>query len=318
MFNILSVRGLDMDIQVVLNQMIQLFLILGLGYFLFKINILDEDFNKKLNRLILNVTTPAMIISSVTGNSETNINTLLFVFVIAVIVYIALPIIGYVVVKLMRIPKRQQGLYIFMTVFSNIGFMGFPVMKSIFGQEAVFYTAIFNMIFNILVYSLGIVLINYGKDTKVKYNKKDLLSPGIIASLIAIIIYLSQITLPSVIVNCLSMVGDTTTPLAMMMIGATLGTINIKNVFNELRMYPYTIIKQIIIPIISYPILAYFIKDPLILGITLINIAMPVGNSAVIFSYAYDGDVELAAKGVFITTLMSIITIPLIVSLFLV
>ena len=206
----------------------------------------------------------------------------------------------------------------FMTVFSNIGFMGFPVMKAIFGNEAVFYTAIFNMIFNFLVFTLGIVLINYGTTNQVKLKARNLLSPGIISSIVAIIIYFLKIPIPTVLGSTFDMVGNITTPIAMMLIGSTLANINIKEVFTEFRIYPYTIIKQLLIPFIAYPILNYFISSPLVLGVALINLAMPVGNSAVLFANEYNGDVALAAKSVFITTLISVFTIPLIVAMFLI
>lgn len=299
-------------------QMIQLFLVISIGYILFKIKILDVDFNKKLTTLLLSVTTPALIVSSVlTTTDYLPIKDILFVFLVGIIIYIALPIIGFIIVKIMRVPMPQQGLYIFMTVFSNIGFMGFPVMKAIFGNDAIFYTAIFNMIFNLLVFTVGTGIMGYGTDRKTKINPKDLLSPGVVASLIALLIYFVQLKFPDVIVSTVTMIGDITTPMAMLIIGSTLANIPIKEVFGELRLYPYTLIKQVILPILAYPILSLFIKDSLILGVTLIMISMPVANTAVLFATEYDGDVSLAAKSVFMTTLLSIITIPLIVALFL-
>lgn len=308
-----------MDINVVINQMIQLFLILGLGYFLNKIRLFDTELNQKLNKLLLNVTTPALIMASV-GSLEPsdNISEVLVVFLVAVTIFAILPFLSYILVKIMRIPSHQKGLYMFMTIFSNIGFMGFPVMKSIFGNQAVFYTSIFNMIFNFLVFTLGVFLINYGTEKEVKPNLKNLLTPGIISSIIAIIIYFLRIPIPTILVSSFDMVGSITTPIAMMLIGSTLANIDIKEVFTEFRIYPYTIVKQILIPLAAYPILNYFISDPLILGVALINLAMPVANSAVLFATQYDGDLKLAAKSVFITTLLSVVTIPLTVSMFLI
>lgn len=308
-----------MDIQVILMQMIQLFLVIALGYFLFKIKLLDVDLNKKLTTLLLSVTTPAMIVSSVLSTTVTQgLNDILFVFAVGFAIYLIMPVLGFFIVKVLRIPLPQQGLYIFMTVFSNIGFMGFPVMKAIFGNEAVFFTAIFNMIFNLFVFTAGIMIMNYGTGQKVKLDPRNLLSPGVIASLVALLIYFTGIKLPDVLSSTVTMIGDITTPMAMLLIGATLANIPLKEVFSELRIYPYTIIKQIIVPIIAYPILNMFIGDPLILGITLIMISMPVANSAVLFATEYEGDVSLAAKTVFMTTLLSVVTIPLIVALFLV
>jgi len=308
-----------MDINVVINQMVQLFMILGLGYFLNKINLFDADLNQKLNKLLLYVTTPAMVLASVSSvKQSSNDEEVIFVLFVAIVVFALLPLISYVIVRMMNIPIHQRGLYMFMTVFSNIGFMGFPVMKAIFGNEAVFYTAIFNMVFNFLVFTLGVVLINYGTTNQVKLSAKNLLSPGIISSLVAIIVYFLKIPIPTVLGSTFDMVGNITTPIAMMLIGSTLANINIKEVFTEFRIYPYTIIKQLLIPIIAYPILKYFIASPLVLGVALINLAMPVGNSAVLFANEYDGDVELSAKSVFITTLSSVFTIPLIVEMFLI
>lgn len=306
-----------MDIMVVINQMIQLFLVIGLGYFMQKKKILNDEINAKLNYIVISITTPALIFSSVCSTTITDKNMVIYTLAVATAVYVALPIISFILVKIMKVPMHQKGLYMFMTIFSNTGFMGFPIMKALFGNDAVFYTALFNILFNLEVFTLGVILMNYGKDVKMKLNPKNLLSPGVIASIIAIFIYFLEIPIPSIFANSFEMVGDMTTPLAMIIIGATLANIRIKELFTELRLYYFTIIKQVILPIVLFPLIAYFIKDPLIQGITLVNIAMPVGNSAVLFAKEYGGDVELAAKSIFITTLVSVFTIPLIVSLLL-
>lgn len=307
-----------MDVMVVINQMIQLFMVIGLGYFMKKKKILNDEVNSKLNYIVISITTPALIFSSVCTATISDKSTVLYTLVIAIALYIVLPIISYIIVKIMRIPVEQKGLYMFMIIFSNIGFMGYPVMKALFGNNAILYTSIFNILFNIEVYTLGVILINYGKNVETKFNLKNLLSPGIIASIIALFIYFFEINIPSVIVESCTMVGDMTTPLAMLIIGATLANIKVKELFTEYRLYYFTIIKQIILPVAMFPIIAYFVTDPLLRGITLVNVAMPVANSAVLFANEYGGDVELAAKSVFITTLISVITIPLIVSLLLV
>lgn len=307
-----------MDAMVVINQMIQLFMVIGLGYFMKKKKILNDEVNSKLNYIVISITTPALIFSSVCTATISDKSTVLYTLVIAIALYIVLPIISYIIVKIMRVPVEQKGLYMFMIIFSNIGFMGYPVMKALFGNNAILYTSIFNILFNIEVYTLGVILINYGKNVETKFNLKNLLSPGIIASIIALFIYFLEINIPSVIVESCTMVGDMTTPLAMLIIGATLANIKVKELFTEYRLYYFTIIKQIILPVAMFPVIAYFVTDPLLRGITLVNVAMPVANSAVLFANEYGGNVELAAKSVFITTLISVITIPLIVSLLLV
>lgn len=308
-----------MDIMVVINQMIQLFLVITLGYILNKLGIFDQTLNRKLTTLLLSVTTPAMILNSVLANeNNASLSEVAMVFIVVIVVFTVLPILSYVLVKIMRIPKQQQGLYMFMTVFSNIGFMGFPVLQAIFGDASVFYAAIFNMGFNLLVFTMGVIMMNHGTEKRINLSVKNVLTPGVIASIIALIIYFTKISFPVVIVNTCSMVGNITTPIAMLLIGSTLANMPIKEVFNDFRIYPYTFIKQILIPIVSFPILVFFIKDTYLLGITFIVVSMPVANSAVLFATEYGGDIKLAAKSVFLTTLVSVASIPALVYIFLI
>jgi len=308
-----------MDIIVIINQMIQLFLVLAIGYVLNKIHIFDQTLNKKLTTLLLSVTTPALIINSVLSNdNRAPVNEVLLAFLVVILVFTVLPMVSYVLVKAMRIPKKQQGLYMFMTVFSNVSFMGFPVLQAIFGDGSIFYAAIFNMGFNLVVFSLGIVMMNYGNENNVKVSIKSVLTPGVIASIIALFIYFTNLQFPTVIRNTFGMIGDVTTPLAMLLIGSTLANMPIKEVFNDLRIYPFTFIKQFLIPIVSFPILSFFIKDTYLLGITFVVISMPVANSAVLFATEYGGDLKLAAKAVFLTTLVSVVSIPALVYIFLI
>lgn len=308
-----------MDIIVIINQMVILFLVIALGYFLCKIDILDEVLNKRLSRLLLDVAIPAVILSSVmSGDNGAPKETMLAVFIVVLLTFIILPFIGYILARLLRAPIEQQGLYTFMTVFTNMGFMGFPVAQSIFGDTAVFYVAVFNMGFNIFAYTMGIILINMGQGTSVKLEIRELINPGSISSVIALIIYFTGISIPTVLAETTSLVGSITTPCAMLLIGGNLAQIPVREVFNEFRIYPYTLFKQILIPIMLFPVLETLIADRLLLGVTFIMIAMPVGNTAALFASEYGRDVKLASKIIFLSTLVSVVTIPAFVYAFLI
>ncbi len=306
-----------MDMIVIINQMIQLFLILAIGYVLYKIKMFDDTLNKKLTMLLLGVTTPAMILSSVNYASNDSQVSVPFIFLVATLMYLCLMILAFIFMKLFSVKENQQGLYVFMTTFPNVGFMGFPVITAIFGEEGIFYAAIFNMVFNVLIHSLGIILMTYKSDIKVKLHFKTLLSPGIIASVIALLIYFFNIPMPMVLENTFEMLGSITSPIAMLLIGSTLATMKVKDVFREKSIYPFTLLRQIILPILIFPILNYFIQDQLLLGVTFILLSMPVANSAVLFATRYQSGEQLAAKCVFITTLLSVLTIPLLVYFYL-
>lgn len=313
-----------MDIKVVIGQMIVLFALMGLGFLLYRVNILDLNTNSKLTFLVLSVTTPCMVLNSVLCTEKySDSKTIFTILGIAVVTYVITPFIGVLINKLLHVQKNQTGLYVFMTVFSNIGFIGYPIMKAIFGNDSVFHTSLFGMVFNIMLFTLGVYLIGIGQQGNNKLNFKNLITPGVICSFLALILYLMHIRAPKIVTDFTGMVGDMTTPLAMIIIGVTLGAMNIKKVFNELRVYVYTLVKQLILPIIAYPIIAYpiiafLIKDHYLRGLTLIMLSMPVGSSAVLFTNKYGGDSELAAKTIFMTTLISVFTIPLVVYMFLI
>lgn len=301
-----------MNIGVIFNQMIILSIVMVIGYVANKKDILNEMVNKKISSLILNITSPALILSSVLNQDKKGDYTvLLLVVFLGICLYIILPFIGIFIGKILKVEKEDEKLYQFMTIFANVGFMGFPVIESIYGTEAVFFAAIINLIFNVLCFSYGVYLIS--DNDKVSFDIKLLLNPGIVVSIFSIIIYITGVKFPFVIKETSAIVGEITVPLAMMLIGSSLAQIPIKDVFSEKRLYPYTFIKQIVIPIIIYFILKPFVINQMILGVIVILSAMPVGTIAIMFTNEYGGNVSLASKTIFITTISSVITIPTLV-----
>ena len=223
-----------MDINVIIGQMVVLFVLMGLGFLLYRVNILDLNTNSKLTSLVLSVTTPCMVLNSVLCTEKySDSKTIFTILGIAVITYVITPFIGLFINKLLHVPSNQTGLYVFMTVFSNIGFIGYPIMKAIFGNDSVFHTSLFGMVFNIMLFTLGVYLIGIGQQGNNKLNFKNLITPGVICSFLALILYLMHIRAPKIVTDFTGMVGDMTTPLAMIIIGVTLGAMNIKKVFNE-------------------------------------------------------------------------------------
>ena len=306
-----------MNIGVIINQMLVLFIVMIIGYIANKKNILDVNMNKKLSSLLLNITAPALILSSVVNkSSKGDPKLVLEVFILSIILYAILPLIGIFLAKILRVSKEDENLYQFMTIFANIGYMGFPVIESIFGSSAVFFVAIINLVFNVFCFSYGIYLIS--ESNELSFDIKTLINPGIIVSIIAIIIYITNIEVSPIIKEVTYMVGGITTPLSMMLIGSSLAQIPIKEVFLEKKLYPYTFIKQIIIPIIFFLVLKSFVTNELILGIIIVISAMPVGTITIMFCNEYEGNINLASKSIFITTLFSVVTIPVLVYMLLI
>lgn len=305
-----------MDIGVIISQLIQLTIMIFLGYLLCKIGLLNQEMNQRLTKIILQVTMPCMVLNSVLENTgERDLSMVGLTFAVAVLYYVLMPFVGLLLAYVLRVPKNSRGLYTFMAVYENIGFMGFPLISAIYGSTAVIYTAIFNIIFNVTSFAYGPFLLSIGTGKKNAFSLKSLLSPGTLLSVFAIIIYITGLSFPEVIAGPIAYLGGVTTPFAMMLIGSTLALMNIREVFNDLHVYPFIVVRQILLPLITFPVFRFFIHDELLLGVTFILYIMPAASNCVLFATNYKGDEKLAAKTVFISTLLSIITIPALVML---
>lgn len=309
-----------MDILVIINQLIKFFIIMGVGYFLYKKGMMDAGFNKKLTNIIIRVTMPCLMVSSVfNAGSDRDYKKVLFVFLVAIIMYASFILLGMLIAKLMGFKKNEKGLYVFMTIFGNTGFLGFPLVEAVLGTEAIFYTSIFNMIFNLCIFTIGIKAIDYPNEEKgdpKESIKKVITHPGIIGALLSIIIYFANITFPSIVASTITTIGGVTSPVAMLLMGASLAKIPVSRVFNDVKIYIFTLIKMIVIPAIAAFIIHLFISDELIAYVTLIMIAVPVANNSVMFAIEYNKDEETAAKNVFISTMFSIVSIPVVMYIF--
>jgi predicted permease len=229
----------------------------------------------------------------------------LAVFLLAFIIVMPLP-------RLLRSPLSDRGLYRFMVVFGNVGFMGFPVIQSIFGTGAVFYVTLFNIAFSVLCFSVGIIMLS---DKGTKFNPKLLINPTMVVSLLTVLIFYTKLPVPVILKDTVTLVGRMTTPSAMLIIGSTLACISIKEVFSEYRIYMMTFVKLLVVPVLAWLLLRLFVTDRLMLGVLVALSAMPTATNATMLSMEYDGNEQLASKGVFLTTLFSVITLPLLLFL---
>lgn len=249
-------------------------------------------------------TMPCLIISSVSANKNGIPYQDLFLSMIILI--IILPIFAYLCLKISSL--KDKSLYLFMIIYPNVGFIGFPLLQSLFGKQSLLLTALINMPFNLSLFTLGMMIMSNNKSFQIK----KLITPGIIASLIAVLLYIFSISLPETLLQPIQLIGNMTTPLAMIIIGATLSKYPIKKILLDRKIYLFTIFIDLIIPMIFSPLVHFLIKDTMIQAMTMIILGMPVANGAVLFAKRYQQNEFLAAKTVFLSTLLSIITIPVV------
>ena len=303
-----------MEIMVVFQTMLKLFLLLILGFVLFKCHIFDEYTNKKISALIVNVASPMLIISSIAGVEGSNKSIVFLMIGAGILMYIGFIILGKIINRIFPFPKKDWPVYECMVVFANTGFMGYPVLLDVFGQEAVFYASLIHMAFNFFVYTYAIMCLTKGDDSEFKLNFKQLLTPGIILIFVGIFIYLFDIQLPSVLMDTINSVGSLTAPLSMMMIGSSLAVYPIKDSFTDWRSYVFAFVRLMIVPFVTMLICRLIHIDPYYANITIITNAMPVGSMVLMLATQYNANVKIVTRNIVVSTLLSVITIPIVVA----
>lgn len=301
--------------------MCKLLAALLLGYMLNKQDILDEHTGKRMSGMIVSIINPLLIISSVAG-IEGDRGEILKLFFAGVVCYAAYPVIAWIVVKLFRIPINLRGTYMCMVIFSNNAFTGYPVVSALFGNGGIFYAAIFNMMFNLMIFSLGMYLIRKDAATdgvaektpviprKRIYAVRQVLNNGVIASIIALIVYFSGIRLPAVITETCSFIGNICMPLSMIVLGSTIANYSLKGIFKEKKAYLITAVRLILMPFFVYLVVRLFTDNTELIKIATITAGMPIATMVSMIANPYKEQGRVAAVAVVLTTLCSMITIP--------
>lgn len=301
--------------------MCKLFAAMLIGYFLNKADILDERTSKHLSAMIVSIIMPLLIISSVAG-IQGDSGEVLKLFLAGVVCYGMFPVIAFLVVRLFRIPVNLRGTYMCMVIFSNNAFMGYPVVSALFGNSAIFYATIFNMMFNIMLFSLGIYLIR--KDAGIDGEKEEapvipkkriyairqVLNNGVIASIIALVVYFSGVKLPGVISEPCGFIGNVCMPLSMMVIGSSIANYSLKEIFSEKKVYLITFVRLVLMPVLVYFAMHLFTDNMELIKIATITIGMPIASVVAMASAPYKNQGKAAAIAVVFTTLCSLITTP--------
>ncbi|WP_026527694.1 AEC family transporter [Butyrivibrio sp. VCD2006] len=300
---------------VMLKQMIILFILMGVGIICRKTKIMNDAVSKGMSAIVVNIASPAFILSAGINQEETIApNMLVANIAVTVVIYAWLIFLAILLPKLLKVEEEHVGTYRIMTIFSNIGFMGFPIVLASYGETGLMYAAMFQFPYNLLIYTYGVSVMQKssgaGKEN-VKFQWSKIFNVGVIAVFLSVLLFILKIRVPSSIESVVDTIAGLTVPLSMMVIGYSLSGMKLGKLFSDKRLMVFSLIKLIIIPLISILVLHFFITDPILLGVCFIMVATPVGSMTAMFAEAYDGDKETASMGVALTTLLSVITIPL-------
>ena len=304
------------DLSSAITAMIVLLAAAAAGFIAARLHWYDDHVHTRMSKILLNITLPCMIIASVAHLDRASGGSLVMQsFIYGLALYFGLLIVSWLCNIVLRTPRADKGEYLFMGTLTNLSFIGIAVASSLFGDQAAFIIAVFLLPLNLVLYSFGVIVCTRVAGVSTKIDLRAMLSGPLVASALAVLLFLSGLQLPDLVTESLSYVGSITAPVAMMMVGYVMATCSLRDALGEWRIYVVTLMRQLVVPFVLYVLLRQVVPDPLVLGVFVIAFAMPVGSIASVIVASYGMEGKLAAKGTVISTLMSFATIPALVAL---
>lgn len=303
-----------MNFAQVFSKMVVILVTMVAGYGSNRLGYLTGETNGKISKLILNVTLPCMILATVlTGDTLPEFSQIMSVLKVTAVFYIMEGILMLFIPKLVGGTPGQIGVWRFALAFPNVGFIGYPVNVALFGPEALFYAVIVALPFNVLSFTAGPLMLVGPK----RIQWKKLISPCTIAAVLGLVIALTRVRFPSIIGECVDFVGDVTVPLSLLLMGSLLAGLPVRRVFGSARLWVMSALRLVIMPALLCLILRNFDIPYIVMGVAVMQMAMPVAVNGTMLSMEHGGDTACIAQATFLMTLLSVVTIPLVATVLL-
>ena len=302
-----------MTIITVFFQMLCLLIMIGAGYFMTKKGMLDAHTNNQMSKMIVNVFNPMLILSSA-GSSEWLIplGTMGLVGLIAVAMFAILIAAGMILSPLFDKRPEQRKIFQMMFVFSNLGFIGIPVVSSILGAEYVVYVTEFLVIYTIVFYTYGVALM----DGKFSLSSlKTMVNPGMISGVAALLVIILKIEFPGFITTAVTYLGNVTSPMALVAVGFALANTDPKQIFGQPGLYVFSVVKLLILPLLMLPLLRLATRDPGLTSVCMVMFGMPIGNMPLILGNQKGIDGSTCSAAIILTTILCVFTIPILLAI---
>jgi hypothetical protein len=296
-----------------LYQAAIMLILICLGIFCFKTGIISEGGSKELSRLALLVINPVVIFMAYQKELEARLlKGFVTAFLLGILSFAVASFVSYILVR--RKPGRETDIERFSCIYSNCSFMGIPLIQALLGSEGVFYLTAYLTIFNILVWTHGVITMS-GQKT-MKNVAKAFTSSSVIAIVLGFIFFVLRISLPGLITDTLSLISSMNTPVAMIVAGATIARTNVFKALKNPRIYFVTFLTLLFIPALMAVIFSFIPADETVETAVLIAAAAPSATMCTMFSLRYDRNSLYASEIFAVTTLLSVVTMPAIISLY--
>ena len=301
----------------VLNQAVIFFLLMLVGIYARRTSLITPENQQKLSGIVVNIAYPAIILSGALAEGERIEGTALLEATAAAFATLALAAAGGVLIsRLLRIEARMRGVFVVMTIFTNIGFMGVPMVRGIYGADALIYLTVFLIPVNLFFFSYAVAAIRGDKLTlgegRFLAVLRQLCNNGMIACVLAILFYFVDLPVPAPIRGTVEMLGSMTAPLAMLLMGSFLVDVNWIEGLRDLRSIVYCVLKMIVLPVVAVRLMGLFTENAVLLGVYMAALATPCGNVIALLTAMYNREAyPSSVKTIAVTTILSVVTMPI-------
>ena len=290
-----------------IDMQLMMFLLVAIGFFIRKKGIVNTEGRMNMIDLCLHITLPFNVLHSFLRKWDWNLFIACGVILLLSVGFNAISVFFSAVLYKKQETNRQKSLK-YGTIISNSGFLGNPMVEGIYGSEGLLYAALFMLPVRIVMWTIGIAVFLKGR--KEKLWKNVLTHPCIVAIYAGVIIMVCGIQFPTFVEKTIAGISGCNTPLSMMLIGMMLAEVKSKGLIDKTMVF-YTAIRLLVIPAVVFAITAFLPLDGMLRGITVIMAGMPAPITTALLSAKYGGDEKYATGMVFLSTILSLITLPL-------
>lgn len=289
-------------------QMLALLIMIGAGYLVSRIGMMDEHTNNQMSDMIVNLFNPLLIFSSAANAvGQISLEAMWRVGLIAAGMFLVFIIAGMILSPIFEKDLRQRKIFQLMVVFSNVGFIGIPVVSSILGEAYVVYVTEFMLVYTLVFYTYGITLIDGRFSVS---SLKAMVNPGTIFGAAAMLVIIFGIPVPEFIKTAATYLGNVTSPMALVAVGFALSQADFRKIFCQPRLYVFSVIKLLILPLLMLPLLRLVADDEVLVPVSMVMFGMPIGNMPLILGSQKGLDVSACSAAIILTTILCIFTVP--------
>ena len=304
-----------MDLELLFRTLLKLYVMLLLGFVLAKVHILDKHANRSLSQMVVSATYPLMLLYSMAGQPGER-GTALVVLGGGFALYLVMIAAAKAIVRLLRVPEEKRREFECLLVFGNTGFVGAPLVQSFYGDAAFYEITLLNFAYYILYQTYAVKLLSSpGKGRG--FSLHDLMTPGFLMTLLAIILYLLRYDAPAAVKECMNMAGSMTVPLSMIILGSSLASYSFRESLHDPWVYAYAAAKLLLMPAAVFALCRALPIGEYYTGLTVISAAVPAGSMILMLALQMKRESGFISRGIFVSTLLSALTLPLISILFL-